>query len=86
LGELHERAGDLRQALNCYRRGVLLVPRKEALYQRLMHLLGKQGDRAEVASVYALCRKTFEQDFGSSPSRKTTELYRTLMADRERAG
>ncbi len=85
LGELLERNGDPRQALNCYRRGILLAPRKEALYQRLMYLLGKQGDRAEAASVYALCRKTFEKELGLSPSKKTTDLHRAIMADREGA-
>jgi LuxR family maltose regulon positive regulatory protein len=83
LGDLHEQTGDWQQATNCYRRGVLIAPLEETLYQRLMKVLGKEGNRTEAAAIYTRCRNALEHDLGILPSKITTDLYRSIMTESE---
>jgi DNA-binding SARP family transcriptional activator len=81
LGDLHEDTGDWQEAVNRYRRGILLAPLEEPFYQRLMKVLEKQGNRTEAAAVYGRCRNTLEHNLGILPSKTTTDLYRSIVTE-----
>lgn len=69
-------------ALKLAQEAVALEPFREIGYQRLMRLLGDQGNRAEALRVYERCRRLLRDELGLSPSPETEALYLTLLKAR----
>jgi SARP family transcriptional regulator, regulator of embCAB operon len=71
--------GELGLALDQARAAVELEPFRESGYRRLMHVLVKQGDRAEAVRVYKECRRLLADELGVGPSTETESLWRSLI-------
>lgn len=54
----------------------------ESSYRKLMRLYSLNGDRAKAIQIYRACADLFKKEFEMSPSRKTTELYKVIKADK----
>jgi DNA-binding SARP family transcriptional activator len=74
VGLFREEEGQLEQAAECYRRGLLVDDLAEEFYQRLMSCYLKLGRKAEALAVYERCRLILERTFGVEPSPETRAL------------
>jgi DNA-binding SARP family transcriptional activator len=79
LGQQHEAAGRLDEAIACYRRGIAVDLLAERFYQGLMRCLAQQDRRAEGAAVYRQLRRTLSVVLGIAPSSQSEQIGRTLL-------
>lgn len=79
LGNLQQKEGNHRKAAEIYLQGLEIDDMAEELYQNLMYSYRDAGLHAEAASTYRRCQLTLATH-GLSPSEKTKEIYRTLLA------
>ena len=77
LGKHWEQAGDLRRALDWYKKGLEVDDLAEEFYQRLISCYERLGRRAEALAVYQRCRRTLTA-LGATPSPETESLCRLL--------
>jgi len=67
------------QAVEYYHKGIELEPMAEEFYYRLMQCYVKHDRKSEAVSVYLRCAKVLESTLCVSPSKKTRELYHSLL-------
>jgi DNA-binding SARP family transcriptional activator len=54
---------------------------RERTHRRLMHLYYLSGDRAAALRQYEQCASALNEELGVKPSKRTTELYKQIMAE-----
>jgi DNA-binding SARP family transcriptional activator len=69
----------IRQAIQCYERGIEIDDVAEDLYQNLMICYGKLGRKAEAAKVYKRFQSTLAASLGVEPSEETENIYRSIV-------
>ncbi len=69
----------IKQAIQCYERGLEIDDVAEDFYQNLMICYGKLGRKAEAAKVYKRFRSTLAASLGVKPSEETENIYRSIM-------
>ncbi|MBK7955890.1 MAG: hypothetical protein IPK02_19200 [Candidatus Accumulibacter sp.] len=73
-----EAAKQLNKAARLYRRAIDIEPLAEKGYRRLMVCLLQQGETAEALHVYCRCCEALWAGLGSTPSRETEAIRRSL--------
>ena len=79
LIESCERAGEYQPGIEYAKRVLDYDRTHEATHQHLMHLYYLQGDRTASLRQYKRCCEELQKEFGVSPSRRTTDLYRQIQ-------
>jgi len=79
-GRVWESAGQWKQAIRCYRKGLEIDPLFESLYERLMLCLRQTGQISQALTTYQRCRAILLEQFEIEPCRATNQLYLSLTA------
>ncbi|MBI1922327.1 MAG: hypothetical protein HYS23_14725 [Geobacter sp.] len=79
VGGIYRSRIDLQQAISCYLKGLEVDDTAEEFYQNLMQLYAEAGLKGEAVSTYQRCRKTLALSLGITPSRKTEQIYNSLL-------
>lgn len=74
-----EQAGNCRESIFCYLKGLQIDDLSEALYQRLMSCYQRLGFRSDAITVYIRCKKTLSAKLGIDPSPETEAMYKRLI-------
>jgi DNA-binding SARP family transcriptional activator len=69
----------IKQAIQCYERGLEIDDVAEDFYQNLMVCYGKLGRKAEAAKVYKRFRSALAASLGVEPSEETETIYRRIV-------
>ena len=80
FGRFQEESDEYEKAAEVFRRGLDVDDLSEEFYQRLMLCYHQLGRKAEAATTYRRCRETLLQKLDLTPSEKTMEIYRKIMA------
>lgn len=67
------------KAVEIFQKGIEVNGLAEEFYQHLMVCYHELGQRAEAIATYDRCRTLMLSSLGISPSRKTEDLYRSIM-------
>jgi LuxR family maltose regulon positive regulatory protein len=86
LGQQMEAAGNLKQALACYRRGTEVDELAEEFYQGMMRCHAATGRSAEGIAVYRRLRQTLSVVLGLQPSSGTEQLVQLLRDESAGSG
>jgi DNA-binding SARP family transcriptional activator/Flp pilus assembly protein TadD len=78
----HVLQGEFEAAIPLARRWLALDPLQEAAHRGLMQLYAWTGQRGAALRQYRECVRILEQELGVPPLEETTELYKTIEADR----
>lgn len=78
LSSLHERQGDLEQAIFTTHKLLSLEPLREDLYLRQMQLYNLNGQRADAIALYGHCEKILQTELSASPAPCLSEFYNKL--------
>lgn len=81
LGDLLEREGELKNALEHYEKALEIDDLAEEFYLRLMTCHLKQGKRAEAIAVYERCAKVLHAELGTNPRREIVEIVRKIRGN-----
>ena len=79
LGNHYEQALQWKQAVEVFQKGLEVDVLAEEFYQDLMVCYQRLGRQAEAVAVYNRCRTLLVSSIGISPSRKTEELYQSIV-------
>lgn len=77
------RLGDAEQAVELARLALTLRPREESGYQALMRAQHAIGDRAAALDSYTELRELLREEFGSTPSQATEEVFLDVLRHEE---
>jgi DNA-binding SARP family transcriptional activator len=80
LGNLYQKRGNRKKALDCFLRGLQVDPQAEEIYQNLMQCNLASGLRAEAISTYRDCRLALAE-LGLAPSLRTEAIYKSALKD-----
>ena len=76
-----EAEGDLAAALVTNRRAISEDPLCEAAWQRLLKVLAKRREYAEVSRQYKEVRRRFQRDLGLPLTKETDDLYARILGE-----
>ena len=79
LGCYREQHRQWPKAVEVFQKGLEVDGLAEEFYQHLMVCYQEMGQRAEAVSIYNRCRTLLLSSLGIPPSRKTEDLYRSIM-------
>ncbi len=82
-GDLYEREGVAKKAIDCYKRAIQEDPLLEEAYQKLMTLYSTKGMYNDALKTYEACKKALKAELKSKPDPTTIAIYRKVL---ERAG
>ncbi|WP_370290921.1 AAA family ATPase [Nocardioides sp.] len=77
------RLGDAEQAVELARLALSLRPREEAGHQALMRAQHAVGDRAAALDTYTELRELLREEFGSTPSQATQDVFLDILRHEE---
>lgn len=72
---------ELASAERCAHQLLCADPLSERGYRLLMRAVAERGDRAAALGVFGRLRRTLRDELGVSPSRLSTELYESVLAE-----
>ena len=72
-------AGDLEEAIRCYRRILELDPCLEDVHRDLMDVLCRCGKRTQALRQFEACRRALREEFDAAPVLETEALYRSIL-------
>jgi DNA-binding SARP family transcriptional activator len=75
LGIQYERAHQAERAIAIYKQGLQKEPAEEILYQPLMRIFAKRGQKAEVLKWYQRCRTELKKKYDVKPSFATQTIF-----------
>jgi two-component SAPR family response regulator len=79
MGQLHEKQGASRKAIECHKKAIQTDPLLEESYQRLMTLYSNKRMYNEALKTYEVCKKALKKDLKTDPDSKTNALYKKIM-------
>lgn len=80
MGRHLEQSGELKKALDCFRKGIEVDDLHESFYRQLMSCYHRLGRRAEAVSIYNRLKKRFSDSLGIEPSEKTKAIYKAILS------
>ncbi|MEO5360802.1 MAG: hypothetical protein H7843_10215 [Nitrospirota bacterium] len=78
-GDFLEKSDKLEEAIECYKKSLLVYPAEEMFYQKIMRCKKSMGQDIEAAAVYNLCRDTLLSILGKEPSQMTKSIYKSII-------
>lgn len=81
LGRISADAGDFRESVAWYERGLEADDCNEFLYQELMHCYRSMGLHSRAIAVYERCRNTLASGMNIAPAAATEKLYCQILAE-----
>ncbi|MBI5406972.1 MAG: hypothetical protein HZA18_04675 [Nitrospirae bacterium] len=79
MGRYLEQSGELKKALDCFKKGLEVDDLHEAFYRQLMVCYQRLGRRAEAISIYNRLKKRFSDSLGIEPAQKTEAIYQAIL-------
>jgi ATP/maltotriose-dependent transcriptional regulator MalT/two-component SAPR family response regulator len=79
MGQLHEKQGASRKAIECHKKAIQTDPLLEESYQRLMTLYSNKRMYNEALKTYEVCKKALKKDLKTDPDSTTNALYKKII-------
>ena len=79
MGELLEKQGAFRKAIDCHKKAIQTDPFLEESYQRLMTLYSNKRMYSEALKTYEACKKALKAGLKTEPDSMTNALYKKVM-------
>ena len=79
LVDIYDEAGDPDRSIVCAEKGLDADPYDEVLYQRLMRLYQRTGNRAMVVRTFERCRKRIEETLHCTLAEETQTLFEEIL-------
>jgi DNA-binding SARP family transcriptional activator len=79
MGQLHEKQGASRKAIECHKKAIQTDPLLEETYQRLMTLYSNKRMYNEALKTYEACKKALKAGLKTEPDSTTNALYKKVI-------
>ncbi len=79
MADLYLQGQQYTKALNCCLRALAEDNCNEAVYQKIMRIYARLGNRAAITRQFKRCQQALKKEINMAPSAETTALYLSLM-------
>lgn len=79
LGQLHEKQGAIKKAIECHKKAIQTDPLLEESYQRLITLYSNKRMYNEALKTFEACKKALKTGLKTEPDSTTNALYQKIL-------